>query len=223
MLSLSRLKSIFNLFIFIFFLFTSQLLYAETYYINEKAKDRLEKKYGKVTLKRISALLALMNRVEDKDEKTKLREVNNFFNQFRYISDIRLWKTKDYWATRTEFIDKFAGDCEDYSIAKYFTLKQLKIADKKLFLTYSKSLKYKTAHMVVTYFKTKRSIPLILDNYNGQILPATQRKDLKPIYSFNGQDLYNAKQKGLGEKVPYGLQKNKKWLDLLDDIKRKKR
>ena len=201
----------------------SQLLTAETYYINDKTKNRIEQKYGSGTLKRIGALLRLMNRLENKSERTKLEEVNRFFNQFRYISDIQLWKQKDYWATRTEFIYKVAGDCEDYSIAKYFTLKQLKIADKKLFLTYSKSLKYKTAHMVVTYFKTKRSIPLILDNYNGKILPANKRKDLKPIYSFNGQDLYNAKQKGLGAKVPYGLQKNKKWLNLLDDIKRKKR
>ncbi len=191
--------------------------------MSEKAKTRIHKKYGALTAKRISALLRLMNKLEKKSELTKLHEVNKFFNQFRYIADIKLWKKKDYWATRTEFIDKFAGDCEDYSIAKYFTLKQLKIADKKLFLTYSKSLKYKTAHMVVTYFKTKRSIPLILDNYNGQILPANKRKDLKPVYSFNGQDLYNAKQKGLGSKIPYGLEKNQKWLDLLDDIKRKKR
>ncbi len=191
--------------------------------MNEKTKLRLEKRYGLSTLKRIGSLLSLMNRLEGESERTKLEGVNRFFNQFRYISDIRLWKQEDYWATRTEFIDKVAGDCEDYSIAKYFTLKQLKIADKRLFLTYAKSLKYKTAHMVVTYFKTKRSIPLILDNYNGKILPATQRKDLKPIYSFNGQELYNAKQKGLGAKIPYGLQKNKKWLNLLDDIKRKKR
>jgi len=207
----------------LFFTLFSQLIYANTYYINSKTEARLEKRYGTATLKRIKTLLSLMNKLEHKSERTKLEEVNRFFNQFRYVSDIRLWKQQDYWATRTEFIDKFAGDCEDYAIAKYFTLKQLRIADKKLFLTYAKSLKYKTAHMVVTYFKTKRSIPLILDNYNGQILPANKRKDLKPIYSFNGQDLYNAKQKGLGAKVPYGLQRNKKWLHLLDDIKRKKR
>jgi hypothetical protein len=76
--------------------------------------------------------------------------------------------------------------------------------------------------MVLTYFKTPKSIPLVLDNYNKRILPATKRRDLIPIYSFNGESLYLAKQQGLGQKVPSGNRKNKKWLKLLDDIRRNK-
>ncbi len=76
--------------------------------------------------------------------------------------------------------------------------------------------------MVLTYFETKRSIPLVLDNYNKRILPATQRPDLIPVYSFNGDSLYLAKQKGLGKEIPSGVAKNKKWTRLLQDIKRNK-
>ena len=61
---------------------------------------------------------------------------------------------------------------------------------------------------------------VVLDNYNHRILPATLRKDLVPVYSFNGSSLYTAKQRGLGKAVPGGNQKNKKWLELLAKIKK---
>jgi predicted transglutaminase-like cysteine proteinase len=121
-----------------------------------------------------------------------------------------------------EFLGRDKGDCEDYVIAKYFTLKQLGVDTKKLYLTYVKLVKYKQAHMVLTYFKKPRSIPLVLDNFNKKILPATKRRDLKPVYSFNGDSLFLAKQVGLGKSVPSAFKKNKKWLKLIDDVKRNK-
>lgn len=105
-------------------------------------------------------------------------------------------------------LGKGAGDCEDYVIAKYFTLKQLGIPTDKLYFTYVKALKYNQAHMVLSYYETPKSIPLILDNINGKIKIATQRTDLLPVYSFNGDSLYLAKQEGLGQVVPGG-NKNK--------------
>ena len=137
-----------------------------------------------------------------------------------FVSDEALWKQKDYWATRMEFIGKGAGDCEDFVIAKYFTLKQLGVPTTKLFFTYVKAVKFQQAHMVLTYYETPKSIPLVLDNINFKILPATKRNDLIPVYSFNGDALYLAKQQGLGEIVPSGMQKNKKWFELVDKIRR---
>ena len=105
-------------------------------------------------------------------------------------------------------------------IAKYFTLKQLGISTDKLFFTYVKAVKFQQAHMVLTYFETPTSVPLVLDNINFKILHATQRGDLIPVYSFNGDALYLAKQQGLGQIVPSGMQKNKKWFELVDKIRR---
>ena len=112
-----------------------------------------------------------------------------------------MWGVKDYWATPLEFLSRGAGDCEDYSIAKYFTLKELGVSEKKMRITYVKALKLRQAHMVLTYFETPRSVPLVLDNLIPTIKPATQRKDLLPVYSFNGSGLWLAKSRGSGKKV----------------------
>ncbi|MDP3292029.1 MAG: transglutaminase, partial [Sulfuricurvum sp.] len=84
----------------------------------------------------------------------------------------------------------------------------------KLFMTYAKSIRYKTAHLVLTYYETPRSVPLVLDNYNYKILPASQRNDLIPIYSFSGDELFNAKQAQIGKIVPASTRQKRPWNEL---------
>ncbi|WP_339512709.1 cysteine protease LapG [Pseudomonas sp. RL_15y_Pfl2_60] len=124
-------------------------------------------------------------------ENQQLKTVNAFFNrQLRFADDRRTWRQTDYWATPVESLVKGAGDCEDYSIAKYFTLRRLGIASEKLRITYVKALKQNQAHMVLTYYSSPSSEPLVLDNLIGEIQPASQRKDLLPVYSFNAEGVY---------------------------------
>lgn len=181
---------------------------------------RVDAKYGDQARRRVESLNTLMISIKSSSEAEKLEKVNAFFNQMQFVSDQILWGQKDYWATRMEFMGKGAGDCEDFVIAKYFTLKQLGISSEKLFFTYVKAIKFQQAHMVLTYFETPTSVPIVLDNINFKILPATQRGDLIPVYSFNGDALYLAKQQGLGQIVPSSAGKNKKWLELVDKIKK---
>ena len=177
--------------------------------------------YGEDARRRASALNALMASLQNASVQEKLVKVNDFFNALRWTTDMEVWGKKDYWATRMEFLGKGVGDCEDYVIAKYFTLKQLGIPTDKLYFTYVKALKYNQAHMVLSYYETPKSIPLILDNINGKIKIATQRTDLLPVYSFNGDSLYLAKQEGLGQVVPGGNKKqNPKWLELIDKMQK---
>lgn len=124
-------------------------------------------------------------------EPDKLNEVNRFFNRtIRFVDDIQLWRENDYWATPVEMLVKGAGDCEDYSIAKYFTLRRLGIPSEKLRITYVKALNYNQAHMVLTYYASPSAEPLVLDNLINDIRPASQRKDLLPVYAFNAEGLY---------------------------------
>lgn len=187
-------------------------------FISKSTMDNMVRLYGKSALKRTQALNKLMLSLVNASESDKIQKVNSFFNQLPYVLDIKLWKQKDYWATRTEFLGKGAGDCEDYVIAKYFTLKQLGVSTKKLYFTYVKLKNYKDPHMVLTYYKTPKSIPLVLDSLYHKIVPATIRKDLIPVYSFNGDSLFLAKQTGLGQIVPSGNKKNPKWLNLRNRI-----
>jgi len=196
-------KLSFPLFIFITFLIF-HWSFADKgiiFYSKEKIAQ-IEKKHGSKVAERMIQWRDLIQNNQTASDQEKLTLTNNFFNrQLLWVDDKKLWKKKDYWATPLETIIKNAGDCEDFTIIKYFTLLSLGVSIDHLRLTYVKALEYNQAHMVLTYSKDKRSVPLILDNINKKILPASKRKDLKPVYSFNGEGMWLQKQKKLGKKV----------------------
>ncbi|MGB5644745.1 MAG: transglutaminase-like cysteine peptidase, partial [Gammaproteobacteria bacterium] len=163
--------------------------HAQTFADSEMLK-RLSQQYSIQASRRGEALNRLLEQLADKDVSQKLTEVNRFFNQFVYMDDKKLWGQQDYWATPEEFIGSNGGDCEDYVIAKYYVLRSLGVADENLYLTYVKAISENRAHMVLSYFETPKSTPLILDNYNPRILPADKRRDLLPVYSFNAKSLF---------------------------------
>ncbi|KKN42931.1 hypothetical protein LCGC14_0708210 [marine sediment metagenome] len=164
--------------------------------------DKVEQKYNSHARKRLELWQQLIDDNQTIPEREKLEIVNAFFNtNVLFMDDIDLWKQKDYWATPLEMLSIGGGDCEDYSIAKYFTLKELGVDEDKLRITYVKAKELNQAHMVLTYFETKRSIPLVLDNLIIEIKPASQRPDLTPVYSFNGTGLWLAKSRGEGQRV----------------------
>lgn len=174
----------------------------KTILYTENKLAQIEKKHGNKTSERLINWKKFVENNQHKSAQEKLTLTNDFFNnQLLWVDDQKLWQQKDYWATPIETLIKNAGDCEDFTIIKYFTLISLGMPIKHLKLTYVKALKYNQAHMVLTYTKTKRAVPLVLDNINKKILPASQRTDLKPVYSFNGEGLWLQKQKKLGKKV----------------------
>jgi len=192
-------------------------------FITADMSSRLLSDYSQQAVNRGKALNQLIKKLKDKSVQTKLREVNRFFNQFIYVEDIDQWGKKDYWATPEEFIGTQRGDCEDFVVAKYFVLRKLGIADKKLYLTYVKHIKKNVAHMVLSYFKKPSSNPQILDNYNPKILRGSERTDLLPVYSFNASKLFLTNSSaGLGKSLPTDKIKNSKWEKLLADIRNDK-
>lgn len=144
----------------------------------------------------------------------KLNRVNAFFNQrLLFRNDKSVWGAGDYWATPMEFLRKGAGDCEDYALAKYFTLREIGIPASQLRITYVKALQLNQAHMVVTWYARPDAIPLVLDNLKPAILPATQRTDLLPVYAFNGEGLWLPQ--ATGNKRVGDSKQLSRWQDLL--------
>ena len=129
----------------------------------------------------------LMHEKRDAPEMEKLESVNSFFNKLVFVDDLYHWGKKDYWATPREMLVSNGGDCEDFATAKYFTLRNLEIPDEKMRLIYVKSLTLKQPHMVLSYYQDPAMEPLVLDSLVDEILIASKRPDLIPIYSFNGQ------------------------------------
>jgi predicted transglutaminase-like cysteine proteinase len=138
-------------------------------------------------LVRDSQALVSSNRV---DTAQLLARSNDFFNQIPYMTDQQHWGAEDYWATPVESLGSLGADCEDYAVAKYLTLKELGVPIDRLRITYVRALRLNEAHMVLAYYPSANADPLILDNLNPVIRPASQRTDLEPVYSFNDDDLW---------------------------------
>lgn len=123
-------------------------------------------------------------------ERNWLFSSSAFWNRIPYYRDEKHWAAVDYWATPIETLGSNGGDCEDYSIGKYFTLKELGIPLRKLRITYVRALKLNESHMVLAYYPEPDAEPYILDNLANEILPASKRLDLDPVFSFNDEDIW---------------------------------
>lgn len=153
--------------------------------------------FGEAGEKRVERWGLFMAAASELAEGEKLERTNAFFNhEVRFRSDQELWQREDYWATPLEFLGKQQGDCEDFVIAKYYTLLTLGVAEEKLRITYVKALKLNQAHMVLSYYATPGSEPVILDNLINTIEKASRRTDLAPVYSLNSGGMWLERAKG---------------------------
>jgi predicted transglutaminase-like cysteine proteinase len=130
-------------------------------------------------------------------ERERLARINKFFNdRIAFGSDDEIWGDKDYWATPLETLGKGRGDCEDFSVAKYATLLLADVPADRLRLVYVKAQiggpksSVTQAHMVLAYYATAQAEPLILDNLLPEVMPASRRPDLAPVFSFNSAGLW---------------------------------
>ncbi len=151
----------------------------------------------------------------------KLKRVNDFFNRrITFGDDSEVWGQSDYWATPLETMAKNNGDCEDFVIAKYYTLLNSNVPVEMLRLIYVKarlggpSSNVQQAHMVLAFYASPDAEPLILDNLINDIRPAARRTDLQPIFSFNGQGVFAgvAANSAVG---PGGVGRLTRWQELL--------
>ena len=189
--------------------------------ISSKKMAQFSKKYGPQATKRVQIWDRIMQDSQNKKVLHQLKNINDFFNKIKYKRDLAHWGKNDYWAAPFELMGTGAGDCEDYAIAKYYSLIKLGIPEHKLRITYVKLLRkrtqYEEAHMVLTYYHKKNSTPIVLDNVNKKLQLASKRKDLKPIYSFNANGLWQAKNKGKSS-IKIGSNNLKAWQDLMTRI-----
>lgn len=186
---------------------------AEGLMLSDNVLGWVESRYGAGARGRVERLRDMLSENAGVDERDKLALVNDFFNEIPFDSDWDLWDKEDYWATPIEMLGIRGADCEDFAIAKYFSLRQLGVPAERLRITYVKAVKLDQAHMVLAYYPQADAEPLILDNLIDQIRFAGERDDLVPVYGFNGESLWLAANRGQGSKVG-GSSRIKRWNDL---------
>lgn len=129
-------------------------------------------------------------------EEARLAAVNQFFNRrILFRDDTEVWGQTDYWASPIELLAKGQGDCEDFAIAKYFSLVATGVPAAKMRLVYVRAQiggpgGTPQAHMVLAYYPQPLAEPLILDNLVSEVRPASRRPDLVPVFSFNAEGLW---------------------------------
>lgn len=154
-------------------------------------------------------------------EEAKLQRINDFFNRhIVFDDDIDIWQQTDYWATPLETIGRGSGDCEDFAIAKYYSLRILGVPVGKMRMIYVKARldsptgPVQQAHMVLAYYATPGAEPLVLDNLDGAIRPASRRPDLLPVFSFNSEGIF-AGVSGRESASAGGTGRLSRWEDLM--------
>ncbi|MFT0849830.1 transglutaminase-like cysteine peptidase [Achromobacter sp. F4_2707] len=173
-------------------------------------------RYGQQGGQAVAQWVNMLGSLAGQPVSTQLRQVNDFWNtNARGGEDRQIWGQEDYWATPLETLGKGWADCEDYVIGKYFSLVHAGVDPNKLRMVYVRARiggmgsSQSIAHMVLGYYETPTSEPLILDNLVGSIVPAGQRRDLQPVFSFNAHGVY------VGSRASGSVERITRWQGLL--------
>lgn len=126
--------------------------------------------------------------LKGRDKFTQMRAVNARMNKAKYVTDKTNWGRKDYWATPGEFMNRF-GDCEDFAIVKYLSLRLLGFKERELRVVAVKDLNLKVGHAVLIVKlrnpKTKENVDYLLDNQIARVVKARTVRHYEPVFSIN--------------------------------------
>lgn len=123
-----------------------------------------------------------LDRLRDRDAKTQMKEINKFMNTHRYIVDPVNWGVLDYWASPGEFFRRH-GDCEDYAIAKFLSLRRLDLPADDMRIVILNDLNLRVAHAILAIYVDSEI--MVLDNQLSIMIEARRIRHYQPIYSVN--------------------------------------
>ena len=205
--------------IFILILFFTTPLFSYNFILNSKDYQKINSSPKRSFIeKRLEKYGELKVKVKDFELIKKLSHVNSFINKILPELDNKSVGIDDYWATPKEFLISGHGDCEDYAIAKYFTLLELGIKKENLYFAVVQVKGSRSNHMILLYSENKNSSPLVLDNLSSVVIPFSKRIDLKPKFAFNELNSYLLTNDGFTKKVTLNWGKENKWEKLLNRV-----
>lgn len=184
--------------LFLFILFFSSSLIAKNFKLNPKY---LKPQKNPIAVAIFQDYERFMNKISHKSLHVKIEAINHYINTITSIDDSPHDAMLDIWSTRAEFLAKGGGDCEDYAITKYYSLKDMKIDPKKMCLIVVNEKYSGFDHMVLGLWQDKKSPPLILDNLSFKVLPLNKRVDLIPSYCINEDGYFTIDKNGNRKKA----------------------
>lgn len=158
--------------------------------ISKPQLQQVRQHYGQEAQVRLQQWQQILNHSKGKSEVEQLKLTNDFINLIEFIHSPFYQDGLDYRLSPMAFLILGAGDSEEFSMAKYFTLRKMGIQASRLRLTYTERQSNLTPHMVLAYYPSADADPLILDYLDKTIRPLSQRQDLRPVYSFDAEQLW---------------------------------
>ena len=175
--------------------------------------------FGPRTVAVAAQLQQVIAHASTQDVASRLSAVNDFFNRhIEFRTDQEVWGEDDFWASPLQALAKGRGDCEDYAIAKFASLVAAGTPAARLRLVYVRVRRVGgiQAHMVLAYYASAHAEPVILDNLVSRVETASKRPDLTPVFSFNGEGLWQ----GVGERTAGNpLERLSRWRDVLGKMR----
>ncbi|MBB4264812.1 transglutaminase-like cysteine peptidase [Roseospira visakhapatnamensis] len=123
---------------------------------------------------------ALIARIRDREPRAQIEAVQDFVNQWEYITDPINWGREDFWTTPSEFFVK-AGDCEDYAIAKFMSLRALGFPGDALKVVAVRDLNLGIGHAVTVV--TLAGETLLLDNQIDPVIETRSVRHYRPVFA----------------------------------------
>lgn len=190
-------RSLLAIFFVAALVFGSALLSAQVRLDFRQLKDHARERFSSDRVSVIARWQEMFEGLAGKSELDQVISVNEFFHEnVIYQLDETLYGVEDYWATPLQTLGHGRGDCEDWAIAKYVSLRNLGIPEGRLRLIYVSAQiggarsPIRRAHMVLGYYETPNAEPMIMDSLLSSVLPASERTDLSPTFSFNADGLW---------------------------------
>jgi len=204
---------------FITILLLSTLIYGKSIEFTRADIEKIKASPNKnAIIIRIKNYQKLKKKIKNYSVIRKLSHINSFFNNILPQQDQQKYGISDHWSTRKEFIIEGRGDCEDYTIAKYFSLIENGFSKDNLFLAVVKVEGRDTEHMVLFYFKSRDEIPYVLDNLSFKVIPLNKRPKLNVRFIFNEEESFLMNGYKIGKKVNVNWGEDDKWQNLLKRV-----
>jgi len=161
--------------------------------VADRQKPENCRKGSKINICHLDAWDDFVKGLRGKDRMTQIRAVHREMNRRAYIVDPVNWGLKDYWATPLQFF-KRQGDCEDYAIAKFLSLRALGVPNEDMRVVVLMDTNLKLAHAVLVVYLGDKAY--VLDNQISKVVRAETIRHYRPIYSINETNWWLHRPKG---------------------------
>jgi predicted transglutaminase-like cysteine proteinase len=146
--------------------------------------QRFEQQMGSLSnpAPRVTEWQEKIRELQGKSAREQIEGVNKFLNKVPYMEDADNYGMSDYWATPVEFLTN-GGDCEDFAIAKYASLRALGFSPEQLRIAIVQDEIKNIPHAVLVVYSDSGNF--VLDNQDKKVETIASVNRYKPIFSIN--------------------------------------